>query len=476
MNNLFTKLGPMIILIIILLMSTTLISFALPVEAGSDVKLQVDGKIVNTDVAPAIVNDRTLVPARAIFEAAGGKVTWVPESPSDITVEYSGKIVKLKIGSKVATVDGAEKTMDVPAQLFPGDRTLIPVRFVAESLGFDVDWNNDSRTVIIASPNNDGQVTPPTTPAVTEPGITDPKPQASNISKVSFAASGNGHRVTITANNAMADYTQASVGSPNRFYVDIKNSKLTATPAEFLTGNVNSVVKQVRSSQLDDTTVRVVMDLRQVGTPNITMSADKKQMYLDFAKIKFEPMADGKLVVMLDPGHGESTGGKRSFDGSLREYEFNRSVANKIAAILRAQGIEVLMTVSDNQDTSLNDRCVIANNSNADIFVSIHANAFGTNWNTVNGWEAYIYKAGGFSEVLAKEIEKTSNPSLGLTNRGVKTSEFYVVKYTDMPSVLIEHGFYTNATEVEKLKSDSFRQKCAEADAQGIINFLNKYK
>ena len=64
----------------------------------------------------------------------------------------------------------------------------------------------------------------------------------------------------------------------------------------------------------------------------------------------------------------------------------------------------------------------------------------------------------------------------GIGDRGVKTAAFYVIKNTEMPAVLLEHGFYTNKTEVQYLKSDDFRNRLAQSDAAGIIKFFNHFR
>ena len=188
-------------------------------------------------------------------------------------------------------------------------------------------------------------------------------------------------------------------------------------------------------------------------------------------------MDDGKLVVMLDPGHGESTAGKRSPDGSLTEYEFNRSVANKMKGLLEARGIEVLLTVNDDSDPSLAERCESANNSDTDIFVSIHANAYGSGgeWTSPNGWEIYHYPGSVLGNQLAEAISNANFPGIGMYNRGIKTANFYVIKNTYMPAVLIEHGFFTNIEEIELLKNDEWREKAAQYNVEGIMKFLNSH-
>ena len=182
---------------------------------------------------------------------------------------------------------------------------------------------------------------------------------------------------------------------------------------------------------------------------------------------------DAKVKICIDAGHGSNTVGKRSPDGSLREYEFNRDVANRLKNILIAHGVEVILTCGDDYDLPLQQRCDIANQNKADYFVSIHANAYGTDWNDARGWEVFVVGKGGRAEELAETIHEYSIAELGLKDRGVKTANFYVLRNTNMPAVLIEHGFYTNKTECALLKDSDFRQKCAIADAKGILDFLD---
>lgn len=136
----------------------------------------------------------------------------------------------------------------------------------------------------------------------------------------------------------------------------------------------------------------------------------------------------------------------------------------------------MVLTAPNDIDVSLAERVRIAKENNADIFVSIHANAYGTTWNTANGWEIYVYEKSGKSLLLAEDIQKCSIPYLGIKDRGIKIGDtLYVINQThkySIPSVLIEHGFYTNKSELALLKSDDFREKCAIADAKGILLYL----
>ena len=180
------------------------------------------------------------------------------------------------------------------------------------------------------------------------------------------------------------------------------------------------------------------------------------------------------MLVCIDAGHAKNTAGKRSFDSSLLEYEFNRDVAKRLKYHLERHGVDVIFSCDLDvaNDVSLPARCSKANNSKATLFVSIHANAFGTTWNSANGWEIFYYNGSSNGKKLAEHIQKESVPFLGLRDRGIKTDSLYVTRNTKMPAVLIEHGFYTNRDECELLKTVDFREKCAIADAKGVLTYL----
>ena len=177
------------------------------------------------------------------------------------------------------------------------------------------------------------------------------------------------------------------------------------------------------------------------------------------------------MRVAIDAGHGRETPGKRTFDESFFEWEFNRDIANRVQHELIRHGVSVTLTAPSEIDTTLSDRCKISNAAEVTIFVSLHANAFGEDWNDVSGHEIYSHIGSVKGLELAKAIHEES-VILGIEDRGCKTSDFYVLKYTDAPAVLIEHGFFTNKEELELLKSNEFREKCAIADSKGILKYL----
>ena len=180
------------------------------------------------------------------------------------------------------------------------------------------------------------------------------------------------------------------------------------------------------------------------------------------------------MKIVIDAGHGPETPGKRSPDGSLREYQFNSVVARYVAdALLRDyEKVEILMTHDDSRDVPLKERTDRANVWKADVFVSIHANAAGdgVTWNSAQGIETYVYTSRPPDAVaLANAVQRHLIRATGRPDRGVKSANFHVLRETKMTAILVECGFMTNRQECELLKSDEYRRKCASAIVAGIV-------
>lgn len=117
--------------------------------ANNDIKVAIDGEYVEFDVQPQLINDRTMVPLRAIFEALGADVDWINETQTVIATK-DGVTVKASIGSTEMYIDDDVRTMDVAPMLI-GGRTLVPVRFVAEAFDCNVDWDGNNNLVLITT-------------------------------------------------------------------------------------------------------------------------------------------------------------------------------------------------------------------------------------------------------------------------------------------------------------------------------------
>jgi N-acetylmuramoyl-L-alanine amidase len=179
------------------------------------------------------------------------------------------------------------------------------------------------------------------------------------------------------------------------------------------------------------------------------------------------------LKVAVDDGHGLGTLGKRTPDG-YRENEFNHWTKEYLIEELKRNNFEIIDCSPSRNDTPLSKRVEICNDQNADIFISIHFNAYKEKWNDYGGIESYCYIWGGKGEKLTRLIHKYLVRGTKLRNRGVKTANFYVLRNTRCPACLVECGFMTVKKEAELMKSESYRKECAKEICQGVCEYFNK--
>ena len=136
-------------IISILFSMTILLSVAINVNANPLITVTVDGEAVVFDAQPEMVNERTMVPMRAIFEKLGAEVSW-DQPTQTVTAVTADKTVIATVGEMSMFVNGEEKVMDV-APYIKEERTYVPARFVSEALDCKVDWDQENYTVIINS-------------------------------------------------------------------------------------------------------------------------------------------------------------------------------------------------------------------------------------------------------------------------------------------------------------------------------------
>jgi N-acetylmuramoyl-L-alanine amidase len=185
------------------------------------------------------------------------------------------------------------------------------------------------------------------------------------------------------------------------------------------------------------------------------------------------------LKICLDPGQGGRDRYNKGPTGYI-EADGTLSIALQCRKILIMAGLEVIMTRGDDIDlcpfpvydqaSDLKARAEFANQEKADYFVSIHTNA--ANQPAAHGTETHIYPKSVRGRALAERIQNETTLVLGTADRGIKESDFAVLRLTDMPAVLIEVAFHTNPAEEALLKNPAFLRKAGEAIAIGIIKHL----
>ncbi|MFC1698761.1 N-acetylmuramoyl-L-alanine amidase [Candidatus Omnitrophota bacterium] len=216
--------------------------------------------------------------------------------------------------------------------------------------------------------------------------------------------------------------------------------------------------------------------------------------------------------VIIDPGHGGKDPGAVGRGGQY-EKDIVLSIAKKLKRRLSSMGIAATLTRSDDRFLTLGQRSRIANKENADFFISVHANASRSRW--VSGVEVYYLSeaidddlrstqaakkynlnlkedySGKYTEAILWDLtyQQNRNNSIDLAglvcrslsrnlsqrNRGNKPARFYVLKGTNIPAILIEVGFISNAREEKKLKGAAYQDKIAQAIAGGISQYNSKF-
>ena len=184
--------------------------------------------------------------------------------------------------------------------------------------------------------------------------------------------------------------------------------------------------------------------------------------------VDIDPLA----TVILDPGHGGSDGGAvADFEGTeIIEKEIDVAVTEMVKDLLERENIEVLLTREEDVDMDLKERTKFANSTDADLFVSLHCNT--SEDISANGLECYYEKQGEKGKDLAANIMEAAAATGKIETRELRTEMMYVVRFAEMPSVLVEMGFMTNAEELEKLCRTSYQQILADAIAEGILKTL----
>ncbi|WP_446377822.1 N-acetylmuramoyl-L-alanine amidase [Coleofasciculus sp. D1-CHI-01] len=184
----------------------------------------------------------------------------------------------------------------------------------------------------------------------------------------------------------------------------------------------------------------------------------------------FPTVPNSRIVVMVDPGHGGKDPGAVGI-GGLREKDVILPIAQEVAALLEKQGVQAVLTRNSDYFVDLAPRVTMAERVNANLFVSIHANAISLSRPDVNGLETYYFASG---QRLAQTIHNNILQTVPVQNRGVRRARFYVLRKTSMPAVLVEVGFVTGRDDAVKLNDPNHRSQTAQAIARGILQYIQQ--
>ncbi|MGL5674897.1 MAG: N-acetylmuramoyl-L-alanine amidase CwlD [Cellulosilyticaceae bacterium] len=208
--------------------------------------------------------------------------------------------------------------------------------------------------------------------------------------------------------------------------------------------------------------------------------------YLKFANTSAETfgLATASKVIVIDPGHGGHDPGKVGSKG-VHEDEINLQIAMKLKNYLEQSGATVIMTRTDDsylegpggnthKRKDMSHRKQVMEVSEADVLISIHQNAF--TQPQVRGAQVFYYKDSEEAKLLATNVQKAIQDFADSNNtRKIKSSkDYYVLKVSEMPGIIIECGFLTNEEEEALLVSEAYQDKVAWAIYRGIVSFFEQ--
>jgi N-acetylmuramoyl-L-alanine amidase/type II secretory pathway predicted ATPase ExeA len=406
-----------------------------------------------------------------------------------------------------------------------------------------------TKSLIQRKMGNDGRQTTGVRESAESGKSTEPRVNESSmpyVTAIQTSSAESDARVVVMLEDTV-QYESARIGSPDRIYFDLYKAQLSPLVSQKTVPSEGGLLKWVRAAQNKDDVVRLVLDAEGAKEYSAQLLADPYRLVIDVhgqagARAKegagwdagLHNVADapplgsgsqkrqGSLTrelglkinrIAIDPGHGGHDTGTRGPRGLL-EKDLCLDVALRLGQLIEKNlaETEVVYTRKDDRQVPLEERTAIANDANADLFISIHANS--SESRETRGVETFYLSLAGSQEsrelatrenalaesslhdlpelvkkitrnekiaeskLLAADIQNTLAQGLQLvsrreTNRGVKQAPFIVLTGANMPAVLSEISFVSNASDESLLLESSQRQRVAEGLYRGIAAYLD---
>ncbi len=365
-------------------------------------------------------------------------------------------------------LNGEEIRGEVPGMIL-NSRTLAPLRLLAEKMGAQVEWVPDAAQVVVRMGSDTILLTLGSDIAYVN-GVAQPLPDGVPATAVSYENQGYTMvplRFFSETFHCRVDWAQESyaalVFTPDYPSEEPERPVAPAGPIE--SEQPAAPETPVEPAPSETPSDPVPSEPAPSETPETPQEPENPLLAgLDTA------ITPEKFLICLDAGHGERWSGA-AHEGIL-EKDLNIAMVHKLNDILLAKGYRTLLTRKGDEDVGLKERSVIANEANADIFVSIHCNAI-DNGPNVQGLIVFHYPGNVQGKALAQSIQTPACEFSGAYDRGISSANFSVVRESHMPSVLVETGFMTCHEELMRLADDTYQGNIARGIAQGVIRYLN---
>lgn len=269
---------------------------------------------------------------------------------------------------------------------------------------------------------------------------------------------------------------------PNRLVVDITADK-TATPSVVIpkTTPAKTEAAKPAATTPKTTTPKATVPKTSASKVTVPKKTEEKKEETKVSKAKSGYKTSGGIKgkkITLDAGHGGSDPGAIGASGT-REKDVTLKITKKVEELLKKKGAKVSMTRTDDKDVygpnasdvqELQARVDVAEDNDADAFISIHINS-STNKN-VGGFSSYYYPKTSNDARLAQAVQDRLVKNFGLDDLGIRKANFYVNKRCSMPSTLLELAFISNPKEEKLMKSNWYINKLAKSIAEGIEDYF----
>lgn len=296
-------------------------------------------------------------------------------------------------------------------------------------------------------------------------------------------------------------FARAAESAPN--YVDLvpwgRAHKLVAHPdypthsLQLTNGWTRLVFKLDTSNvEVDGFDVRLLFPLRREGAQWLISTRDLETTILPILSPPKRPVSRPIRVIALGAGHGGNDPG--NIAGSKKEKTYTLALARAVRPLLEQAGLKVIMIREEDRRVELEERAERANLARADLFVTLHFNAYpGRNSDAVSGVETYCLTPSGCSSSndadkhggpwlrgnkndrenlsLAYQVHRAVVDQMDLPDRGVRRARFKELTLLDMPGILVESGYLTNDHDASLIDSTQGRNRYARAIVDGILAY-----
>lgn len=434
------KIIKMSILFISMLITPVFAANTFNVSIGNkDYKVKEAGVLINedslkTDYSPYIKEGRTFVPIREITEKLGADVKWNGKDKS-IKITLNGDVINMQIDNSKVTVNDKKIELDraqaPQLALYSKPRketkTMVPLRFISETFGYNVDWNNDKVRAEISTEK-------------TNSIVEDNKNKDKKNKKK-------------TKNSKNSKVNSKSIFNDNFFQSNVEKKETKNIKNQINKGNEDKIFEEA-DLDLKEKKNRVIKDKIEIN---------------------------GKLNIVIDPGHGGKDSGAVAVDGYTYEKDLNLLVAENLMKKLNENSeINARITRTRDEYIKLLDRASVSNDNNADLFLSIHFNS--SDNTSANGIEVLYASEKNIAikdtvqKHFANCLQKALIRETGAVDRGIKnTPAIIVLNKTKNVSALVELGFLSNESDLENIKDPDYIDKLARGIYNGIEDYMNSY-